>query len=380
MRLSLPLPNLQELAHSERVVDLIRSEIRANGSIPFARFMELALYAPGLGYYSAGLPKFGNHGDFITAPELGSLFAQCIAHAVLPTLREVVEPTILEIGPGSGALAAEILLELDRHNGLPKRYWLLERSADLRARQHEIIFQRCPQFIDLIEWLDVPPVSAWQGVFLANEVVDALPVTRFALKEEGVFTEHVRLGKNQGLVLCDVPANQHDLTYIENLLATLPEPLPRPYRSEFLPELPVWFAAVAGKLERGLGLFIDYGYPRQEFYSRRRNEGTLRCYYRHRIHSNPLCFPGLQDITASVDFTALHNSVEHNGFNFENCMTQSEFLMSNRIIDLFQRSQELPQIDQFALNREIKKLIFPDQMGESFHVVKFQRGLSTKVI
>jgi len=370
-RLSLPPPSVEEAAHSQRLTELIRAEIRAQGSISFARFMELALYAAGLGYYSAGLPKFGKQGDFITAPELGSLFAQSLSHANLPTLSKLSNSSVLELGPGSGALAAEILLELAQHNALPEHYWLLERSADLRARQRETLSDRCPHLLERVEWLDAPPDSTWQGVLLANEVIDALPVARFTLKKEGIFLEHVILAHHHELALCEVPAESHPLQDIENILKNLPLSLPRPYSSEYIPDLSHWFLAVAGKLERGMALFIDYGYLRHEFYSPNRNHGTLRCHYRHRVHSDPLWFPGLQDITASVDFTAVKEAGECCGFTVQGYWSQSEFLIENKILEFFEQSLQSKPTDHIILKNEIKNLLLPTKMGESFRVINF---------
>ncbi|HSN00658.1 MAG TPA: SAM-dependent methyltransferase, partial [Rudaea sp.] len=187
MRVDLPKPDPDELAHSERVAALIRGEIEAaGGALDFSRYMELALYAPGLGYYSAGAAKFGAAGDFITAPEFGFVFARCLARALAPTLRET-RGDILELGPGSGALAAELLAELERLNALPARYLLLERSADLRERQRERILRHCPHLRDRCAWLDAPPSAPWRGALVANEVLDALPVRRFVVRDEGLF-------------------------------------------------------------------------------------------------------------------------------------------------------------------------------------------------
>ena len=191
MRVELPEPSAEERAHSERVAALIREEIgTAGGTIDFSRYMELALYAPGLGYYSAGATKFGAAGDFITAPELGFVFARCLARGLAPALR-ATRGDVLEFGPGSGALAADLLLELEQLDALPQRYRLLERSADLRERQRATLARRCAHLLERCEWLDAPPAQSWAGVLIANEVADALPVRLFVLREEGVFSRVV---------------------------------------------------------------------------------------------------------------------------------------------------------------------------------------------
>ncbi len=379
MPAQLPLPSADERAHSERLAALIRAEIRVSGALPFARFMELALYAPGLGYYSAGKTKFGAAGDFVTAPELGPLFAQCLCQAFLPVLAEIESPIIFEVGPGSGALVADLLLELDRRGSLPKRYWMLECSAELRARQRETLQLRCPQFMSLVEWLDTPPSAPWQGVLLANEVIDALPATRFVLRAGGNFLEHVALGPDDRFVLVDRPATGMASSQIDTLLSTLPEPLPHPYRSEFQPELPAWLDAVAGQMRRGLALFSDYGYPRREFYLPERRNGTLMCHYRHRSHDNPLILPGLQDITASVDFTALAAAGTSVGFELSGYTTQAQFLLSSGLSEMLERANELPQMERVRLNNQAKRLVMPSEMGERFQFLGLQRGLLTQL-
>ena len=207
MHADLPEPDADARAHSDRLATLIRAEIAAaGGALDFARYMELALYAPGLGYYSAGATKFGADGDFITAPELGFVFARCLARALAPTLRET-RGDILELGPGSGALAAELLAELERLDALPRRYRLLERSADLRERQRGLIRQRCPHLENLTEWLDAPPAQPWRGALVANEVVDALPVRRFALRADGLYALAVGVDAGNRLVEREIPAD-----------------------------------------------------------------------------------------------------------------------------------------------------------------------------
>ena len=219
MRVELPEPTPDERAHSERVAALIRDEIAAaGGMLDFARYMELALYAPGLGYYSAGATKFGAAGDFVTAPELGFVFARCLARALAPTLRET-RGDILELGPGSGALAAELLLELERLDALPARYRLLERSADLRARQHENLAAHCAHLVARCEWLDTPPGAAWRGVLVANEVIDALPVRAFALRDSGLFARKVGVDESGNFVWREAEADAALRAEVEEALS-----------------------------------------------------------------------------------------------------------------------------------------------------------------
>ncbi len=291
MRVKLPEPTADERAHSERVAALIRGEIvAAGGALDFARYMELALYAPGLGYYSAGAAKFGAAGDFVTAPELGFVFARCLARALLPELRKT-GGDILELGPGSGALAAQLLLELERLGVLPQHYRLLETSADLRERQHTTISQHCPHLQNRIEWLHAPPAAAWSGALIANEVVDALPVRLFVLRDEGLFARAVGSDDEGHFVWREVPADAALTAAAHRVIGDL-NALPRPYASEIRPMLAPWFAQVTRTLQHGSMLFIDYGYARADYYSQQRREGTLRCHFRQRAHDDPLISAG----------------------------------------------------------------------------------------
>src|SRR5215468_581785 len=314
MRTDLPEPSRVELEHSERLSALIRAEIAAaGGAIDFARYMELALYAPGLGYYSAGATKFGAAGDFVTAPELGVVFARCLARAIAPELR-ATGGDVLELGPGSGALAAELLTELERLGALPVRYRLLERSADLRQRQRARMMQHCPHLETVVEWLDTPPVQRWDGVLVANEVVDALPVRLFALRDDGLYARGVALDAAGALGLRDVPADAALRAAVGHAVGERLHLLPRPYQSEVRPLLAPWLAEVTRSLRQGQALIIDYGLSNAAYYLPERNSGTLRCHFRHRAHDDPLLWPGLQDITAWVDFDALRVAALATGF------------------------------------------------------------------
>lgn len=375
MRVELPEPSPDERAHSERLAALIRTEIAAvGGALDFARYMELALYAPGLGYYSAGATKFGAAGDFVTAPELGFVFARCLARSVAPVLRET-SGDILELGPGSGAMAAALLLELERLDALPTRYRLLERGADLRERQRSTLLQRCPHLEKICEWLDAPPPSAWSGALIANEVVDALPVRLFALREEGLFARAVVLDASQSFVWQERPA---DAALTAAVAGALPGDLPRPYCSEVRPLLAPWFAEITGHLERGTALFIDYGYSRADYYAPQRAAGTLRCHYRHRVHDDPLILTGLQDITAWVDFDALANAAIATGFDAATCTSQADYLIANGLADVFAAAyaEAMDEVARYALAQEVKRLALPGEMGEAFRVMAMSRGLS----
>jgi SAM-dependent MidA family methyltransferase len=376
MRVELPEPSPEQRAHSERVAALIRSEIdAAGGALDFARYMELALYAPGLGYYSAGAVKFGAAGDFVTSPELGSVFARCLARAVAPVLRELGGGDLLELGPGSGILAVELLLELERLDSLPARYRLLERSADLRERQQQLISQRCAHLRERIEWLDAPPPASWQGVLIANEVIDALPVQLFALRDDGLFARKVGLDQQDRFVWSERIADAVLDDALAQAIGEDIDALPRPYLSEVCTLFEPWLAEVTHTLAHGTAFFIDYGYAHGEYYHPHRSAGTLRCHYRHRAHDNPLILAGIQDITAWVDFAALARAGVAAGFQIAAHATQAEFLIAHGLDEVFAQAyaQAPDEAARYALAQQVKRLTLPNEMGERFRVISLQR-------
>jgi len=380
---TLPEPSSEEAAHSARLAHAIREEIAASGPVSFARFMERCLYAPGLGYYSAGRLKFGEGGDFVTAPELGSLFARCVARALAPALRACGEHAVwFELGGGSGVFARDALLELQALDALPEHYWLLEPSADLRERQRERLqgelsadlFARCA-------WLDRPPQHAWSGVLFANEVLDALPVTRFTLRDGEVFEEHIANGDG-AFARTDRPADPLVAGAVRHLQRSLGREFEDGYRSEVLPQLPWWLEAIAGTQTRGAALFVDYGYVRREFYLPERRDGTLLCHYRHRVHDDPLILPGLQDITASIDFTALAEAGVGAGFELASYAFQSEFLIAAGLDDAFAAAyaSAADEAARYALAQQVKRLTLPGEMGERFQAMLLARDLDAGAV
>jgi SAM-dependent MidA family methyltransferase len=375
--ISLPEPDVAARAHSAQLIAAIRADIAAHGgSIPFSRYMELALYAPGLGYYSAGATKFGAAGDFVTAPELGSLFAQCVAEAVSPVLRGLGETSeFVELGGGSGAFAEALLLALNKRHALPASYRILEPSADLRERQRERLQANlAAEIFARVQWIDRPPEADWRGVLFANEVLDALPTTRFALDDGEVMEEHVRLDADGSFIIELRPADSLVAGAVRHLERTLGSAFPDGYRSEILPQLPYWMQAVTGSLAAGLVLFVDYGYPRGEFYLPQRSDGTLVCHYRHRAHNDPFFLPGLQDLTAFVDFTAVAEAGLHAGFELAGFTSQAAFLLNNGLQDRLEAASADP-IEQHRRTLEAKRLTLPGEMGERFKVIGLQREL-----
>ncbi|HRQ65353.1 MAG TPA: SAM-dependent methyltransferase [Xanthomonadaceae bacterium] len=372
---ALPQPDDDARRLSESLIATIREEIAARGPMDFARYMELALYAPGLGYYAAGSEKFGAAGDFVTAPELGPLFGQCMAHALVPVLGQFRQAQIVELGAGSGALVCTLLPALGALGALPARYAILEISADLRARQQEAIRRHCPMYADRVVWLNAPPASPWQGALVANEVPDALPVRRFVLRDHGCFALAVDASGDGGLATVELPADAALARQVAAIEQDLEAPLPRPYVSELCAMLPAWLHSVTARMERGVALFFDYGYPRREYYLAERRGGTLVCHYRHRAHADAMVWPGLQDITAFVDFTALAEAGVAAGLTLAAYCSQAQFLLNNGLMERL-AGLELEEVSarQSRIN-EAKRLTLPGEMGERYQAMAFARDV-----
>ncbi len=397
---SLPEPEADAAAHSEALAAAIRAEIAASegGAIAFSRFMELALYAPGRGYYSAGASKFGAEGDFVTAPELGPVFATCVAESVAPVLLELaaraspLPSVLLELGGGTGAFAEVALQRLLELDALPDRYAILEPSAQLKQRQRERLQQRLsPALFGRVEWLDGPLPHDWNGVLFANEVLDALPTPRFAIQHGEVCEEHVvvegdrpsassfdELGTTlrTGFARVLRPADAFLGNAVRHIERRLERPFDEGYRSEVLPQLPYWIQAVSGGLQRGAMLFVDYGYPRGEYYQAGRRDGTLRAFYRHRMHHDPLLYPGLQDLTASVDFTALAEAGVAAGFDFAGYCSQASFLLGNGLAAVLAQIERIDDAGEHQRrSNEVKRLTLPSEMGERYQVMGFEKDV-----
>jgi SAM-dependent MidA family methyltransferase len=375
---TLPMPDADAQAHSQRVAQAIGAEIAAaGGAIPFARYMELALYAPGLGYYSAGATKIGAAGDFVTAPELGPVFAACVADAVAPVLQQLGPGAlVLELGGGTGAFAQVALMRLMELDALPARYLILEPSAELRQRQRARLFERLhPMLFELVEWVDGPVPHDWNGVLFANEVIDALPTTRFSIRGREVLEQYVAVDEGR-FVAQWRPADSMLVQAVRFIERRMERELPDGYVSEVLPQLPYWIQAVAGGMQRGAMLFVDYGYPRGEFYAEDRRDGTLRAFYRHRMHDDAFAWPGLQDITASVDFTALGEAGLSAGFDLAGYCSQSSFLLGNGLAGVLSRIEQIDdEAERLARAQEVKRLTLPSEMGERFQAMGFSKDV-----
>jgi SAM-dependent MidA family methyltransferase len=384
MQSRLPEPGPDERALSEQLLQQLREAIAAQGPMPFAQYMQFCLYAPGLGYYSAGKTKFGEAGDFITAPELGELFARCVANAVQPALLQLGDQAdFLELGGGSGAFAESVLRALNALGCLPRRYLILEPSADLHERQRERLAAVLPAELNArVQWLDAPPETTWHGVLFANEVIDALPATRFVMRDGGVHEECIALDDAGRLLRVDRPADAPIESAVRQIEHDLGRALANGYRSEILPQLPYWIEAIAGSLEAGLMLFVDYGYVRREFYLPERNDGTLMAHYRHRAHNDPLHLPGLNDLTASVDFNALAAAGSAAGFTVAAYLPQAQFLLGSGLQQAFEEAYlaAADEATRYRLAQQVKRLTLPDQMGERFQAMLFTRGLDASIL
>ncbi|MCB1619985.1 MAG: SAM-dependent methyltransferase [Thiothrix sp.] len=388
---TLPRPDAEMLAHSQALSARIQDRIRQQGPIPFSTFMHMALYQPGLGYYVAGLPKLGPGGDFTTAPEISALFSRCLARQCADILAAIPGAGLLEFGAGRGVMAAELLRELARLKQLPQQYLILEPSPHLQQVQHETLQQRAPACLERVQWLSALP-QGFRGVMLANEVLDAMPVELFEIAAGTLRQVQV------GLTGPDTPApaafcwhvspdwrrHCHYPVEIPDYLHTLPADADNAsqraadvaYRSEFNPLLPGWMAGVAESLDQGTLLLIDYGYERAEYYHPQRHTGTLLCHYRQRVHDNPLCWPGLQDITASVDFTAVAESATAAGLRLAGYTTQMQFLVNTGLEQQFLQALAADPEQQYALAQQVRLLTLPQEMGERFRVMGFNKGFT----
>ncbi|HHH43814.1 MAG TPA: SAM-dependent methyltransferase [Gammaproteobacteria bacterium] len=371
-------PDAEAGTVSAELLQIIRARIqRSDGCLPFDAYMEAALYEPGLGYYSNGLVPFGEQGDFITAPESGSLFARCLANCIASVLEQVGQGVVLELGAGSGVLAADLLSALQVLDALPEHYCILERSPAMRALQRETLHDRVPAFIDRVSWLDSLPESPLSGVVFGNEVADALPVRRFRWNPDGVRELGVALGSD-GLCECERPADVEFEAQVHRMAGTYQ--WQGDYRSEYCAALPAWIRSLADSLEHGLLLMTDYGYGRAEYYHPQRSMGTLICHYRHTASADPLRSPGLQDITAFVDFTAMAEAADDAGMQLEGYTSQAQFLIACGIDRLMEAAGADGDTVRFLqLSNEAKRLMLPGEMGDRFKAMGFSRGLGQAV-
>ncbi|MCB1956271.1 MAG: SAM-dependent methyltransferase [Rhodocyclaceae bacterium] len=368
--MDLPTPDEVALNHSNRLLQLILGRLATEDWLSFADYMSMALYEPGLGYYSGGSRKFGPGGDFITAPELTPLFGQALATQLAQVL-PAVGPTIIEAGAGTGLLATDLLKEMAQRGCLPEHYDILEVSGELRERQFDTLAKAVPELISRVRWLERLP-ERFDGVLIANEVLDVMPVHILASRPDGLFERGVA-ARDGALCWADRPARGRVLEAAQAL------DLPVPEDGEYVTELNLaggaWIREWAARMERGLMLLVDYGYPRAEYYLPSRSNGTLLCYYRHRAHGEALRWPGLNDITAFVDFTAVAEAGFEAGLDVLGYTNQAHFLFNCGILEALERRGPQESADYIRAARAVQRLTAPHEMGELFKVLALGRRL-----
>lgn len=377
----LPEPGQAALDHSRALQRLIQAEIAAAGGwISFAHYMQLALYVPGMGYYSGGAAKFGQAGDFVTAPEISSLFGRALARQAAQVLRLVDEEAdILEFGAGTAKLALDLLLELEKLGSLPTRYFILEVSAELRQRQRRLLEEHAPHLLPRVVWLERLP-SEFNGLMLANEVLDAMPVHLVAWRETGLFERGVicRDGEFQWM---EHPLEEGGLSMAAKELRPLVEAGEGAgYISEINLSACHFIRGLAPILQKGAILLIDYGFGRNEYYHPQRSRGTLMCHYRHHAHDDLFYLPGLQDITAHVDFSAIANAGTSAGLVLLGYNTQAHFLINCGITDILAQIPPENPRDYLPLANQLQKLVSPAEMGELFKAIAFGRSMRTPLL
>ncbi len=355
---------------------------QADGRIPFSEFMNIALYQPGLGYYSGGLQKFGEKGDFITSPEVSALFGQCLANQlneIFLNFRQLSEDRlfIIEFGAGSGVLASDILIQLEKRGTLPEKYFILELSAELQHRQKQSIRQKAPQLYDRVEWLDHIPADLPNAVVIANEVLDAMPVDCFRVSdlESSIEIETLMVSVKDEKLISEYLVVENGIEEkVRSIQQRSEVVLTDGYCSELNLAMSGWLSAIEKALDRAVILLIDYGYNEAEYYHPDRVAGTLMCYYQHKAHSDYFWWPGLQDITAFVNFTDVAYGAVDLGMHVSGYTTQAAFLLSNGLSDLHaeQVSDDIQQ--QITLSQQIKTLTLPSEMGDRFKVMALTKN------
>ncbi len=370
----LPGPDPASRLRSARLAERIRSEIESRGGrLSFARYMDLVLNTPGLGYYRAPGLEFGRGGDFITAPELSPLFAACIARQLRQILEGLGGGEVFEAGAGSGKLCAGLLNALDKLGRLPSRYLILEPSAALRELQQKTIERDAPGHVSRVSWVDDLPAAEFSGVMLANELLDAIPAPRFRKSAGGV--QEAFVCERDGSFGWSYAAPEDDgmigsVAAIESLLG---EPLADGYISELGSGREAWIRSAAERLRRGVLLLLDYGYTLSEYYHPQRGDGTLACYYRHRVHSNPFLWPGLQDLSVHVEFSGLCRAAESAGLRVDGFTTQAEFLIATGLVEA-SAGHDPGSPDYLRTAAEIKRLTLPGEMGQLVKALALTRG------
>ena len=363
-RQDLPTPDDASFNHSSIVLEELAKKINTNeGWINFADFMQFILYEPGLGYYSSGTRKLGTGGDFTTAPEISNFFGVCLADSVIKILHSCPEPMILEIGAGSGQLAFDILTRLDNQGFVPNQYYILELSADLKDRQQRLLAKLPNNLLEKVTWLDSLPENFITGIILGNEVLDAMPCRRFRIQDEEIYEIGISC-TNQKLIEQDKLADEIIKDSVHKIEKELNRKFANGFISEIRPDYKHWFTTLSSSLVYGAIMFIDYGCSRGEYYSADRSTGTLVCHYQNTAHYDPLFLPGVQDLSAWVDFSLVADVGLEHGFKVESYTSHRDFLLSAGILKLVDQISD--QNKRFKINQAVKQLLLPSQMGDTF--------------
>lgn len=366
--MSLPPVDPETLAHSANAVGHLKARVAASGgALSFAAFMHEALYANGYGYYAAGNRKFADGGDFTTAPERSPLFAAVIARQCAAVFDTIGKAAIVEFGAGSGVLASDLLSQLAAADSLPETYYIIEVSPDLQARQRALLEARVGHLPVRLEWVADPSSLQLDGIVIGNEVLDALPVERFKIDDNGLQAQCVTV-VNDTLALDWRPASEALDRAVTALLRVLPHALPVGYQSEYCLALESFLDVAAGILRRGAIVLSDYGYGRRDYYAPDRTNGTLLCHYRHHAHADPLWLPGAQDITAWVDFSRVAEHLDHLQMRYLGFTTQAQFLLAGGLPAIIESYD-----DPFVVADGAKALLMPGEMGERFRFIGFAR-------
>jgi SAM-dependent MidA family methyltransferase len=369
----LPKPSVEHIQQSQLLVTQLRQRIQEKGPLRFDEYMQEVLYAPHLGYYRSNLEKLGAQGDFVTAPLISPLFSASLSQQLIEILASLKQKNIIEFGAGNGLMATQILQTLEKQQQLPDHYYIVELSAELAARQRKTISENLPHLMTKVSWLSSLENIAMEGVIVANEVLDAMPVHRFIIEENGVAEFYVDW-QNDRFVFQLQPASLE----IKNYLTQIALPFSLHYQSEVNLWLPRWIKSLDHLLTKGAIILIDYGFSRKEFYHPDRDQGTLMCHYQHYAHDDPLILPGLQDITAHVDFTQVAETAAKLGLNVAGFTTQANFLLNCGISEI--ATAELHGPSAWEYGQQLKKLLFPSEMGEIFKVIALTKGLEMSLL
>ena len=379
---TLPEPSKTALQHSHNVQQVIRSKIQSSDNwITFADYMELVLYAPGLGYYSGGTTKFGEFGDFVTAPEISTLFGQTLARQAQQVLNLLDHADILEFGAGSGKLALDLLLKLEKLACLPNQYFILELSADLRQRQQTLFKNQAPHLLPLLHWLDELPTQ-FNGFMVANEVLDAMPVHLVTWRGKKLFERGVTW-QNDKFSWQERPLLSGQLYDIARKLTTQDDTndiQSECYTSEISLAARKFIGSLNEILQQGAAILIDYGFGSDEYYHPQRDQGTLMCHYRHHSHDDPFYLPGLQDVTSHVDFSAVYHSMENTDLNLIGYTTQAHFLINCGITSIVSQTPAEQTGEYLPLSNQLQKLASTAEMGELFKVIALGKKIDEPLI